>query len=290
MNEGKMELKKRVQRVLTRRKFIYSAVGTVVAGATGYGFGVEPNLVKVCEVELEIPMLPKSFDGLRAIQLTDIHFQKNSDHKLMEKVVEVVNSIDAKIILHTGDYVAEDTDSLPQLAEYLREISNGRENFAILGNHDVWHESENYYRRFFDAIGIELLVNESATLKRNGETLPIVGVDSVWGNPNVKKSFIGVHQKQAAITLMHEPDYFDEIIKEREVLCQLSGHTHGGQCRIPIINYAPVSVKYGKKYQYGYFSKGESRQLFVSSGLGTTGLRVRFSCQPEVVVHTLRAK
>ena len=87
---------------------------------------------------------------------------------------------------------------------------------------------------------------------------------------------------------MHEPDVFDQLIKTNHVSLQLSGHTHGGQCRVPLLGYAPVKVKYGRKYIYGAYEKGDSR-LFVSRGLGTVGTPVRFACIPEVAILTLKA-
>jgi uncharacterized protein len=88
--------------------------------------------------------------------------------------------------------------------------------------------------------------------------------------------------------LVHEPDYFDTLTRHRDIVVQLSGHTHGGQCRVPLVDYAPVKVAYGRKYIYGAFQRGDSR-LFVTRGLGTVGMRVRFACPPEVALLTLRA-
>jgi hypothetical protein len=76
---------------------------------------------------------------------------------------------------------------------------------------------------------------------------------------------------------------------QRNIMLQLSGHTHGGQCRVPLIGYAPVSVKYGRNYNYGEYTRGESK-LFVTRGVGTTGPRIRFACPPELAVLTLRAE
>ena len=279
------------KKLLTRRNFLYAGAGTLVAGlgAAGYGFGIEPDLVRIREEELIVPGLAPVFQGLRVIQLTDIHYQKGNDQSLMEKVVETVQRANADLILHTGDYLARDTHSLPELTPYFQEMSKGTESFAILGNHDRWHGSEKLFQQFFRETGIELLINQSRVVQKGGESLSIVGLDSAWGGfPDIEKAYKGVRQEQAAITLMHEPDYFDEIRKHRQSICQLSGHTHGGQCRVPLVKYAPVTVKYGKKYIDGHFSHGENQRVFVSAGLGTTGLRVRFGCPPEVVVHTLR--
>jgi predicted MPP superfamily phosphohydrolase len=77
------------------------------------------------------------------------------------------------------------------------------------------------------------------------------------------------------------------MASSRDILLQLSGHTHGGQCRVPLLGIAPVTVNYGRKYIQGAYSRGAS-QLFVTRGVGTTGLRVRFACPPELAVLTLR--
>jgi predicted MPP superfamily phosphohydrolase len=90
------------------------------------------------------------------------------------------------------------------------------------------------------------------------------------------------------LSLVHEPDYFDEMSTFRNLL-QVSGHTHGGQCRVPFFGFVPAKVACGKKYIQGAFSRGASR-LFVTRGIGTTGLRVRFACPPEVALLTLRVE
>ncbi len=85
-----------------------------------------------------------------------------------------------------------------------------------------------------------------------------------------------------------EPDYFDTMTAHREIMLQVSGHSQGGQCRVPVIGYAPRTVKYGTKYVEGAFSNNGSN-LFVTRGIGTCGLNVRFACPPELVILKLRA-
>lgn len=178
--------------------------------------------------------------------------------------------------------------SLPQLSVYLQALHVGRQAFACLGNHDLWHCDPETLQRFSAEAGMSLLVNASACLTRGGAQLPIVGITSAWaGTPDLQQAYHGIAQSQPALTLMHEPDYFDVIRQERRLLCQFSGHTHGGQCRVPVINFAPVRVKYGKRYIDGHFHPTPSQQVYVSSGVGTTGMRVRFGCRPEIVLHTL---
>jgi len=284
--------KKARRKILTRRNFLFTTAGIGLSGiaAGGYGFGIEPNRVKIRRQIMKIQGLPEVFEGMKLVQLADIHFQTGRDETLMENVVEAVNKLDADVILHTGDYVARDTNSLQNLAEYFEQLKCKQNSYAILGNHDVWHGTQSYYKKYFDNLGIRLLINQSTEIKRGNESLSLVGLDSAWaGKPDIKKAFYGISEDRVAITMMHEPDYFDEIVKFRQNFFQISGHTHGGQCRVPFVKYAPVKVKYGEKYIDGYYTREEGQQLFVSSGIGTSGLRVRFSCVPEVVLMTLQS-
>ena len=157
-----------------------------------------------------------------------------------------------------------------------------------MGNHDGWTNSRNYYRRTFNRAGINLLINQNTKIDVNGTALHIAGTDYVWlGAPDPIRTLKGIPQEAPVVALVHEPDYFDTMRAVRLIDLQLSGHTHGGQCRIPFIGYAPVKVKYGENYEYGYYQDDDS-QLFVSRGTGTSRIRVRFACPPELAIFTLR--
>jgi predicted MPP superfamily phosphohydrolase len=132
------------------------------------------------------------------------------------------------------------------------------------------------------------LINRNSMLRIRGEKFAIAATDHVWlGKPDPSLALRGVSPDVPVLALVHEPDYFDEMSSFRNLL-QISGHTHGGQCRVPFLDFTPAKVRHGRKYIQGPFSRGESR-LFVTRGLGTTGLRVRFACPPEVALLTLRA-
>jgi predicted MPP superfamily phosphohydrolase len=172
--------------------------------------------------------------------------------------------------------------------EHLSQLQSKHGIAAIMGNHDGWSNSRDYYRKTFTKAGIPFLINQNTQLDINGTPLHIAGTDYVWlGSPDPAKTLKGIPTDSPVIALVHEPDYFDSMRTIRDIDLQLSGHTHGGQCRVPFIGYAPVKVKYGENYVYGYYQEGNS-QLFVSRGTGTSGMRVRFACAPELVILTLR--
>jgi hypothetical protein len=125
-------------------------------------------------------------------------------------------------------------------------------------------------------------------LNIGGQRLDLAGSDSVWsGHLDPARTFAGT-RPETTLALVHEPDPF-ETLGEHSFL-QVSGHTHGGQCRVPFIGYAPVGVRYGRKFIYGQFTQPGGGRLFVSRGLGTIGMRVRFACVPEVAILDLRAE
>jgi predicted MPP superfamily phosphohydrolase len=158
-----------------------------------------------------------------------------------------------------------------------------------MGNHDGWNARGEAVGRSFERVGIPLLINRNSVIRIRGEKFAIAATDRVWlGKPDPARALRGIPSGAPVLALVHEPDFFDEMSARRNLL-QVSGHTHGGQCRVPVLGYAPAKVSYGRKYIQGPFFRGESR-LFVTRGIGTTGMRVRFACPPEVAVLTLRAE
>lgn len=280
-------------KIFTRRRAIKLLGGgaLAVAGSAAYAFGVEPNRLVVQEVDLEIDDLPDAFVGKKIVQITDLHFEKDEDVELMEAVVEKVNALKPDIILYTGDFITRDMISFEGLAGYLDKMVPSMAAVGIMGNHDAWHGDFDRIKKRFERGGMSFFRNDQIKLHEKGEHIFLNGLDSVWGGyPDLSKSFKGISDSTPCLTLMHEPDFFDTISQLGKNMVQFSGHTHGGQCRVPLVGYAPVKVKYGKKYILGHYQKESVQQLYVSSGVGTVGIRVRFSCPPEVVMFRLKRR
>ena len=271
------------QRFLTRRKFIYSSAAAALADA----FLIEPNFSSITYRNVRVPYLPTALNGLKVVHLTDFHYKPDKDASLMDGVIEKVNALKPDLILLTGDYIDGDYPDVDPLIAQLKKLKAKHGIYASMGNHDGWENNGDHYRKKFEAIGIGFLINQNTKLSIQGEALHIAGTDFVWnGRPNPLETLKGIPPLAALITLVHEPDYFDTMLRHRDHHLQLSGHTHGGQCRVPLINYAPRKVSYGKKYIYDTYQKNDS-SIWVSKGIGTTGIRVRFSCLPEIAVLTL---
>ena len=268
-----------------------NALRLLAASTTGVVFDgawIEPARLSVTQQDVICKRLPSGMEGLRIGLLADFHFRPKEDDALLERVIQRVGQENLDLIALTGDFMNKDPEVLVPLLDRLKTMTANHGVFAVMGNHDGWNGNPAKIRRQFEQSGISFLINEHSQLSIRGDTLAVAGTDFVWlGKPDPARALRGISADVPVLALVHEPDYFDVMTRHRDILLQLSGHTHGGQCRIPLIGYSPITVKYGTKYIDGGFSHGDSN-LFVTRGVGTTGPRVRFACPPELAILTLR--
>jgi predicted MPP superfamily phosphohydrolase len=250
---------------------------------------IEPNHLSITRKELTLPHWPKALDGFRVAQVTDVHFRPGDDEKLIAKVRLALALEKPDLIAVTGDFVIDDSSSLPEFARALKGLSATHGVIASPGNHDRWHCRSHTLKKEIEGAGMTFLSNAGTNLHIKGENIFVNGLDSIWaGHPDPTRAWKGHQKNTPVLALVHEPDPFDELHQSHPLDLQLSGHTHGGQCRVPLLGYAPAKVKFGRKFIYGHFQKASS-QLFVGRGIGTVGLRVRFACAPELAILTLRS-
>jgi len=277
--------------LITRRRCLKTLglAGLATAGAVGYARFIEPFQVEITSRDISLPDKYAHLDGLRIVQLTDFHYRPESEEELITSIVEKTNSLKPDLILLTGDYLNHDKKVIPPLVKILSKLQAKHGILASVGNHDIWGISRKELSRHFQKASIDMLVNKHSILELgSGEKLAICGLDSAWGGqPRIDEAVKSLKADLPLISMVHEPDLFDDIAEHARTFLQLSGHTHGGQCRVPLIGYAPAKVRYGKNYIYGSFQKAES-SLFVSRGIGTTGLQVRFACKPEIALLKLK--
>ncbi len=274
-----------------RRPSRRQMLGLLFAGAGGAvldAFGIEPDWLTTSRETIACPGLTPGLDGLRVGVLSDIHFHPATDETLLTGAVNALLKERPDLIVMPGDFVEHSPDVIESMMRILSRLHAPHGVFASMGNHDGWKLAGPALRLAFERSGISFLVNQHSRLQIHGEDLAIAATDHVWlGNPDPSRTLRGIPKQVPVISLVHEPDFFDQMIANRPITLQVSGHTHGGQCQVPLTGYAPVKVAYGENYLEGTYSRGDSR-LFVSRGIGTTGLRVRFACRPEVNVLTLR--
>lgn len=271
------------------------AIKLLAAGVTGTAvalwdaFAWEPGYLSVTQREIPIQTLPAGLDGLRIGLLSDFHFRPGDDDSLIDQAVARVRAEKLDLIALTGDYLSRDPTVVGPLLTRLQPLTATHGIFAVMGNHDGWRGKPSVIRSQFEKVGFSFLINQNSQLRIRGETLAIAGTDYVWhGRPDPERTLRGISPQTPVIALVHEPDYFDVMTARRHIQLQLSGHTHGGQCRVPVIGYAPRKVDFGRKYLEGHYPSGESN-LFVSRGIGTVGVRARFACPPELAILTLRS-
>jgi predicted MPP superfamily phosphohydrolase len=174
-----------------------------------------------------------------------------------------------------------------QICESLRELDARDGIYAVLGNHDHWTDVQAVSDAIREA-GIQLMINESAMIERDGERLYIAGVDDIWENKqDLDAALSDIPTDSCVILLAHEPDYADTAATDGRIDLQLSGHSHGGQIRLPLIG-APVLPVLAKHYDQGLYTI-QDMKLYVNRGLGMLDPPVRFLCPSEITCMTLRS-
>jgi uncharacterized protein len=277
----------------SRRRFLRLGGGalfsSVLAGtaALSYANLIEPQHLVLERRKIRLTHLDPALDGLRIALMSDHHLFPFTPKKLLEAAVEQTNALRADLVLLAGDYVYTDAESIRELGPILGRLNAKYGVFAVLGNHDHALDSDQLICDQLRAQSIEVLINRGLHTGPLGR-LFLAGLDSIYqGDPDPAKAFAAYHEGNVAIALVHEPDYFSTLVRLIPVDLQLSGHSHGGQIRIPSLG-PPILPKWGRIYHSGLYKLGE-RIVYTSRGLGLVGLPLRLACPPELTEITLVA-
>jgi len=267
-------------------------------GGAGYATFVEPEEISVERLDIHLSRLPEGFDGLKIAQISDLHYGPFTGAREIGAAADHVNALGADLVVVTGDFITSpllERTSTPasttlanagRCARVLSRIRAPLGVFAALGNHDVT-TNPGYISEVLQAVGIRVLRNGRAPLERSGARLWLAGVDDVLdGQPRLDQALAGVPRREPLVLMAHEPDFADEASLQNVDL-QLSGHSHGGQVRLPLIG-APYLPRLARKYPYGHYLIRQM-QLYTNRGIGTIGVPMRFGAPPEVTLFTLRA-
>lgn len=237
---------------------------------------------------------PTALDGYKIAVLSDFHYDPVFSVHPLRAAIPIVNGLKPDIIALTGDFVTEpfkrgDRRKAAYAAEpcasLLRQMKAPHGLWAVMGNHDVVTDP-NLVSSILRSTGIQVLSNQSEPIERAGGRFWLGGVDDVLkGNSDLNATLANVPKGEATVLLAHEPDYAD-FVSRYPVDLQLSGHSHGGQVRLPFLPpfYEP---ELAQKYIAGLFRIGPLL-LYTNRGLGTIGLPIRFDCPPEITLITLR--
>lgn len=277
--------------MMTRRNFLKASAqvaATFTIAGTGlyhYGTEIEPDHVVVERIPIPIKNLNPSLEGFRIVQLTDIHVDAYTRIEVIQKTVTMVNDLKPDLIVLTGDYVTRTAEAIFELEPYATALNAKYGVFASLGNHEVWTNPA-VIRAAFEKAGLPVLVNAGVTLGVGKGLLYLGGLDSCWdGKPDLEKALEGLPPETPAVLLVHEPDFADTVAADGRVNLQLSGHTHGGQVRLPGLG-AIILPPMGKKYDQGLYQV-EGMWLYTNRGIGLGPVSYRVNCPPEITEFTL---
>jgi predicted MPP superfamily phosphohydrolase len=256
-----------------------------------YAVQIEPDWVRILPVTLELPHLDPEFQGYRIVQISDIHLAERWEGGMpvqrLQRFVAAVNRQQPDLVALTGDFFTRAPSPFTtDLVQALSQLTPRDRAVAVLGNHDYWREP-NSVRQALQEAGIPELRNDVYTLQRGKAQLHIAGVDDVWvKQAQLDRVLERLPAEGAAILLAHEPDFVDITAATGRFDLQLSGHSHGGQVRLPGLE-ARYLPPYGRKYPLGRYQVQNTIQ-YTNVGLGTTQLPIRFFCRPEIAVFTLK--
>ena len=274
---------------LTRRHFLAGIVSSpllALSGASAYATLIEPYNYLVSQTDIYIKDLPERFENYRITQLTDIHHSRILGIEEVIRVVRLAQQTKPDIFVLTGDYSTSYRRYIEPCAEALGSLSAPDGVWAVLGNHDHYTDPE-LTTWALERQHITVLKNQNTNLKRGPDTLQLSGIDDwTWNATDWTKAFAGLNKAVPAILLSHQPNVL-EFEQTQNVSLILSGHTHGGQIKLPWLGTPAKFVTQDLRFAQGLFRNNDV-QLYVSSGTGVIGLPIRFGVRPEIAVLRLK--
>ena len=267
-----------------RRRFFQTAYAAVFAAppaALAYGAFVERHQLFLREQKLEIPNLAPELDGLRLVQLTDIHLSPFLSRAELQRAVDMANETRAHIALVTGDLITTFRDPLDDCLDILAQLRAAAGVFGCMGNHEIYANAEAYVEREGARRGMRFLRLAAAPLRFGKAILNLVGVDYQRLH---RRYLVGAEKLVAPgalnVLLSHNPDVFPVAARQGYDLT-ISGHTHGGQIRLELLSAELNPGRFYTPYVDGVYRRGPA-SIFVSRGIGTIAVPARLGAPPEV--------
>ena len=272
-----------------RRRFFQGAYSAVLAGppaVLGYGVFIERHQLFLREHNLHIADLPHDLDGLRLVQLTDIHLSPFLSRRELERAIDMANETRAHVALVTGDLITTNRDPLDDCLDSLARLRSDAGVYGCLGNHEIYARAEDYVEREGARRGLRFLRLGAAPLRFGKSTLNLVGVDY----QRLHEPYLVGAEKLVVpgafnLLLSHNPDVFPVAARQGYALT-ITGHTHGGQVRVEILHADLNPGHFYTPYVDGVYRKGPA-SIFVSRGIGTIAVPARVGAPPEVALVRL---
>lgn len=256
----------------------------------------EDHWVRVQSMDIFLPDLGKTFDGVRIAHLSDLHCSPIVRSRHLAQYIELTNRLEPDYVMLTGDFItASYKIFVRKIRALLKELAPRTASFAVLGNHDygLWHPTVSkgipalgeYLAGQLDAAGIQPLISESVTLRNNGDELQLVGLGELWSSTyDPEAAFAGVDRSKPVLALVHNPDAAPELASMGADYV-LSGHTHGKEVPDNLLNNLLFPVEH-RHFVFGQYRLAKDQYLYVNRGVGNA--RLHKGHRPEIVMFTLR--
>lgn len=276
-------------------------------GAFVYGAIFNVYNYKIRKVPLRIVKLPKAFDGLKVVQISDIHSGSLSDKNAIQKAVHTINGLEPDLVFFTGDLVNNIATEILPFTEIFSGIRANHGVFSVLGNHDYgdymyWENPEdkiqnlNHLKSIHQKMGWRLLLNEHVHIEKDGEKIIVAGVEN-WSASNrfpkhgkLQLALDGIHDAFTVLLLSHDPSHWEAEVLHHpaKIDIMFAGHTHGMQFGFEFFKIKWSPVKYFYKQWAGLY-ENSGRYLYVNRGFGVIGYPGRIGILPEITLFTLNA-
>jgi predicted MPP superfamily phosphohydrolase len=279
----------RLLRSKTIRRITVLVIGSALILAL-WAFWWEPSSLDVVEQTISVKRWHVDHEGLRIAVLSDLHVgAPHRDLASLQELVSITNKQTPDLVVILGDLVIQGVVGgrfVPPepIAKELARLRAPLGVVAVLGNHDWWFDGERV-RRALSTEGITVLNDQNFRVTHKDRSFWLMGLDDLWTRGNhLKATLASIRDDDPIIALAHNPDIFPEM--PPRVTLTLAGHTHGGQVNFPIIGRPIVPSRFDQRFAYGLIEEN-GRKLFVTGGVGTSILPIRFRVKPEVVILTM---
>ncbi len=279
-----------------RRRVLSAAGGAVLAApfaVLGYGVLVERLDFRVREVDVPIPGLPPDLEGIRILQISDIHLSPFLSEKDLARVIDASNELRPNVAAITGDLITQRGDPLDAAIRQLARLRADAGVYGCMGNHEQFARVQDYTQAAAARVGIRFLRRAAAPLRFGSATLNLAGLD--YQSKSEKPHYLrgaGRFLVPGAfnVLLQHNPDTFPAAVREGYNLL-LAGHTHGGQVTIEILDESISPALFFTPYVYGLYRSPDGRPgvyAYVTRGIGTIAIPARVGAPPEIALLRLR--
>lgn len=283
-----------------------AALALIPLVGIGYGIAKGRFDFRVMREKLTFKNLPKQFDGLKIVQLSDMHIGSFfGNHAAVQKGIEMVNALEPDIILFTGDMVNDRASELDGWLPVLSQLKAKMGKYSVLGNHDYgdyaqWNsldEKQKNMEQLIDyqrKMGFDLLLDENRVIEKDGATFSLLGIQN-WGTGGfakygkLDKAMQGSSDQGFQLLMSHDPSHWDaQVLGKTNIDLALAGHTHGSQFGVKIANWKWSPVQYRYKRWGGLYTEG-AQHLYVNRGFGYIGFPGRVGMAPEITLLELHS-